>query len=279
MDTAAALLVPLPPPPLPPQAAPPLLMVYHFSPRHSENAENLTNHCKFHKGDGRFALRKYSPISKKDLAVRFEITALPLILKKILLPSLDLTIKAWALFKGTKASRMAGLGNHSSRAAWGWEGWACPLRAGNVPGNHAPCSFSVTLEMRSVLSGEAGSPTHVPSSSLSERWLYQSWSPVQCYSARRTRGQETGGKRPQIPAPLGAAVMVRCPLAPCLLNLLPSPEILLKEDSFTFTCGIRLRNFQPLPLLTPLSKPLTPNVLAKKMISLKKKSTRVGITH
>lgn len=51
--------------------------------------------------------------------MRFEITALPLILKKILLPSLDLTIKAWALFKGTKASRTAGLGNHSSRAELG----------------------------------------------------------------------------------------------------------------------------------------------------------------
>lgn len=73
--------------------------------------------------------------------------------------------------------------------------------------------------------------------------------------------------------------MERCPLALCLLNLLPFSEILLKEDSFTFTCGIRPRHFQPLPLLTLVAKPLTPNVLAKKIISLKKKSTRVGITH
>lgn len=50
------------------------------------------------------ALRRYSPISKRDLAMTFEINALPLILKKILSPSLHLTTKAPALLKDTKAS-------------------------------------------------------------------------------------------------------------------------------------------------------------------------------
>lgn len=97
MDLSAALLVH-------PRPAPSLSMSYRLSPRHSGNAENLTNHWKFHKGDSRFALRRYSPTVKRDLAVRFEITALPLILKKILSPSPHLTIKIRVLFKDTKAS-------------------------------------------------------------------------------------------------------------------------------------------------------------------------------
>lgn len=50
--------------------------------------ENLTNNRKFPNKIEDSALRRYSPISKRDSALRFEITALPLILKKILLSSL-----------------------------------------------------------------------------------------------------------------------------------------------------------------------------------------------
>lgn len=55
------------------------------------------------------ALGRHSPISKSDLVVRFEVTALPLIPKKILLPSLYLTIKSRALFKDGKASQIEGV--------------------------------------------------------------------------------------------------------------------------------------------------------------------------
>lgn len=240
--------------------------------------KNLTNHCKFHKGDGRFALRKYSPISKKDLAVRFKITPLPLILKKTLLPSRDLTIKAWALLKAQTHPERRAWGNHSSRAGLGAGkgGRAHSAQETFLGTTHRAAPLS-RLKCAVYSRVRLGIPPMSPARAFL-RWLYQSWSRVRCYYARRTRGRETGGKRPQIPAPLRAAVVGRCPLALCLLNLLPFPEILLKEDSFTFTCGIRLRNAQPL-LLTPVSKPLTPNVLAKKMISLKKKSTRAGITN
>lgn len=243
-----------------------------------ETQKNLTNHCKSHKEDGRFALRKYSPISKKDLAVRFKITALPLILKKTLLPSLDLTIKAWALLKAQ---------THPERRAWGPQlrGRAGVGKGGRAhraqetfPGTAHRAAPPSRLKCAVYSRVRLGIPPMSPARAF-PRWLCQSWSRVRGYYARRTRGQETGGKRPQIPAPLGAAVVGRCPLALCLLNLLPFPEILLTEDSFTFTCGIRLRNAQPLPLLTPVSKPLTPNGLAKKMISLKKKPTRAGITN
>ena len=64
-----------------------LWMSYCLSPLHSGNAENLTKHWKFRKGDRRFRPSAWEDtvrFSKRVLVVRFEITPLPLILKKIL---------------------------------------------------------------------------------------------------------------------------------------------------------------------------------------------------
>lgn len=65
--------------------------------------------------------------------MRFEITPLPLILKKILLPALNLTARPRALFKDGRACRRAGVGHcNSGSQSSGLGRWACPLRPGKT---------------------------------------------------------------------------------------------------------------------------------------------------
>lgn len=137
----------------------------------------------------------------------------------------------------------------------GWARWACPLHEKERSlQNLAPlglkCAVYSDIRLRIP-------PTPPPQASLNEMVA-----PIREPSARakswKTQGARRltgGGNKSRCPS--GSVVPERCLLAvsSTLSRDLRFPG---KKDSFTFTCGLRLRNFQPLPLLTPVSKMFTP---------------------